>query len=89
VKIAWHQVRTVGRVWQYLPMHLLQCSCCHSGGVRTRVVLEETGAFDWPTSSFSTKGWWLYSGFKKLRISCVEASLLYQKFKEYDALSLP
>jgi len=33
-------------VWQYLPMHFLQCSCCHSGGVRTRVVMEETDAFD-------------------------------------------
>jgi hypothetical protein len=63
VKIAWRQVRTIGEVWQYLPIHILQCSCCHSGDVQTGVVVEETDAFDWLTFSFWTKDW-LYSVFK-------------------------
>jgi hypothetical protein len=66
-------------VWQYLPVRFLQCSVCHSSGVRTRVLVEETEAFAWSASSFWTKGW-LYSVFKKLRIiSCVNGSLLHQK----------
>jgi hypothetical protein len=59
-----------------------QCPCCQSGGVQTRVVVEETDVFDWSTSSFWTKGWH-YSVFKKLRIiSCVGDSLFYQKIDE-------
>jgi hypothetical protein len=46
VKIALRQVRTVGGLWQYLPMHFLQCSCCHSGDVLSRFVVEERDAFD-------------------------------------------
>jgi hypothetical protein len=80
MKIAWCQVRTVGGVWQYLPLHFLHCSCCHSGGVRTRIV-EETDAFDCSTSSFWMKGW-LYSVFNKFW-SCVDDSLFFQKMDEW------
>jgi hypothetical protein len=45
-KIVWRQVRNIGGVWQYLTLHFLHCFCCHSGGVRTRVVVEETDAFE-------------------------------------------
>jgi len=70
-------------------VNFLQYSCCHSGCVRTRVAVKETGAFDRSTSSFWTKCW-LYLGFKKLRIlSCVDGSLFYQKIDEYDALRVP
>jgi hypothetical protein len=52
---------------------------CNSGGVRKCVVVEETDAFDWWTSSFWKKGW-IYSGFKKLRITrWVDSSFFYQK----------
>jgi hypothetical protein len=79
----------VGGVWQHLPMHLFQRSCCQSGGVRMRVVVGETDSFDWSTSSFGTKGW-LYSVFKKLRIIIyVGGWLFYQKFDELDALIVP
>jgi hypothetical protein len=59
VKIAWRKVRTIGGLWQYFTVHLFKCSYCHSGGVRTRAVVN-TDAFDWSNSSFWTKGW-LYS----------------------------
>jgi len=64
------------------PMHFLQCSFYHSGGVRTRIFMQETGAFEWLTTSFWTKGW-LYSVFKNLWIiSCVDDSLFFQKMDE-------
>jgi hypothetical protein len=46
VKIAWRQVGAIGGMSEYLPTHFLQCSCCHSGGVSSRVYVEETDAFD-------------------------------------------
>jgi len=46
LNVFWRQVRTTGRVWQYLPILFLQCSCCYSGGVPMRVVVEEADAFD-------------------------------------------
>jgi hypothetical protein len=84
VKIAWRQFRTIGGVWQYFLRHFPQCSCCHRGGVRTRVLVEETDASDWSTSSFWKKGWF-YSDFKKLWIiSCTIRKWMNKKPWEYQ-----
>jgi hypothetical protein len=83
VKIAWHQVRTVGGVWQYLLMHFLQRFCCHTCGVQLD--------FHWRRQTLSTdrlrhfdrQADFIYYVFKKLRIiSCVDASLFRYKVEE-------
>jgi hypothetical protein len=75
VKVSWCQLKTAGRIWQYFPMHFLQCFYCHSGSVWMCIVMEERNSFEWLTLSFWTKHW-VYSVLKKLCIiSCVDGSL--------------